>query len=166
MNEATEREALTLLEKSGALYKRYTHPTLHHLNDTTAPKEFLPMKNLLIRTKKTAQFYLYMTMQERIDFGRLAKALGSTKSQLRFASEEELFDLMAVHPGTVTPLALEKDKDKKIHLVIDQAIIDADQVAVHPNQNEATVVMTWAEFTKVLDELGEEYQVLTDSPAV
>lgn len=73
---------------------------------------------------------------------------------------------MAVHPGTVTPLALEKDKDKKIHLVIDQAIIDADQVAVHPNQNEATVVMTWAEFTKVLDELGEEYQVLTDSPAV
>lgn len=103
MNEATEREALTLLEKSGALYKRYTHPTLHHLNDTTAPKEFLPMKNLLIRTKKTAQFYLYMTMQERIDFGRLAKALGSTKSQLRFASEEELFWLNGCSPRNGYP---------------------------------------------------------------
>ncbi|MBS9335829.1 YbaK/EbsC family protein [Fructobacillus papyrifericola] len=160
MTAASETEALALLKEAGVSYKRYEHPALHHLGDLGAPKDFIPMKNLLLKTKKDGRFYLFLTMQERIDFKLLAKAIGTSKSQLNFASPEELFSLMAVTPGTVNPLALERDREKRIFLLVDEAVVSANQVAVHPNQNEATVVMTWPDFEKVLQELGRGYQVI------
>ncbi|MBS9337701.1 YbaK/EbsC family protein [Fructobacillus parabroussonetiae] len=160
MKDATEKQALDLLERTKVSYQRFTHPPLHHLGDQGAPTDFVPMKNLLLKTKRAGQYYLYLTMQDRIDFGVLAKELNTSKSQLQMTSADELFDLMAVTPGTVNPFALENDQNRQIHFLVDQAIIDTDQVAVHPNQNEATIVMTWAAFLKVLDELGEDYQII------
>lgn len=162
MTQANENEAIQLLDRLHIQYQLVRHAALHHLSDEGAPKGLPRMKNLLLKTKRDNQYYLYMTTNKRVDFTKLAHELGTSKSQLRFASNDDLEELLGVQPGTVTPLALMHDVHGTVQVIVDQGIVDAGVIAVHPNQNEATVVMSWLDFTKVLIALKHPYQLVSE----
>ncbi|MFC4760688.1 YbaK/EbsC family protein [Fructobacillus durionis] len=162
MIQANENEAIQLLDRLHIQYQLVRHAALHHLSDEGAPKDLPRMKNLLLKTKRDNQYFLYMTSNKRVDFTKLARELGTSKSQLRFASNDDLEELLGVQPGTVTPLALMHDVHGSIQVIVDQAIVDAGVIAVHPNQNKATVVMSWLDFTKVLIALKHPYQLVSE----
>lgn len=160
MTNATEEEALTLLKEVGVNYRLVRHPALHHLGDPNAPKGIPQMKSLLLKTKRDQQYYLYLTKKARINFGQVAQAINSSKSQLNFASDDDLMRLLTVHSGTVTPLALTHDHHNEVILLVDHEIKADDQVAVHPNQNQATVIMNWLDFTQVMQAINHPITVI------
>ncbi|MCO0831644.1 prolyl-tRNA editing protein [Fructobacillus sp. W13] len=162
MTKATEQAALDLLVKAQADYQYVEHPPLHHLDDDSAPAGMPKMKNLLLKTKKEQQFYLYMTKQDKVDFKHLAEQLNTSKSQLRFASPEDLFELLGLTPGTVNPLALALDTENQIQFLVDQEIIDDGIMSCHPNQNEASVIISWEQFNKVLSFISHPAQVISE----
>ncbi|SLM86939.1 hypothetical protein FM121_12655 [Vagococcus fluvialis bH819] len=58
-----------------------------------------------------------------------------------FLSEETLFELLGIHVGVVTPLALANDLEKKITVVIDWSIDQEDTIGVPPNINTTTLMI-------------------------
>ena len=59
---------------------------------------------------------------------------------LSFASADDLMEIMGLIPGAVTPLGLLNDTECKVTLFLDNDFIgDLGLIAVHPNDNTATV---------------------------
>ena len=128
MSRATEQEAYELLKKLGISFQKVDHPAI---------------------TSKGKKIYLVILPDEKhADLKQLAEQL--KEKRLSFVSEEQLPDLLGVPAGTVTPLALMHDKEKKIQVVIDAAIDRQDTVGFHPNINTTTLIMDFSDFEKIL----------------
>ena len=74
---------------------------------------------------------------------------------LTFASEEELFALLKLTPGSVTPLGLLSDGERKVKLYIDSDLA-AGLIGVHPNENTATVFLKTEDLIGLIKEHGNE----------
>ncbi len=55
---------------------------------------------------------------------------------LSFASTEELFSIMELTPGAVTPLGILNDTESRVHFYLDEEFI-GNKIGVHPNDNTA-----------------------------
>ena len=111
------------------------------------------VKNLLMKSKKTKNYYFIICPgQKKLDIKALAKVLG--ENQLSFASETELFELLGLERGSVTPLALPHDTERQITLVIDEAIDQTEKIGFHPNTNTATLVIAFNDFKRFLANLN------------
>lgn len=105
-------------------------------------------KSLLVKAGE--QFYLCLVpSKKKLDSRGLEKKLNVKK--IRFATSEELFSLLGLTPGSVSPFGLINDKDHKVKLLIDEDISRSEYVQFHPNINTATLVLTQNEFNKFLE---------------
>ncbi|GAD16402.1 YbaK/EbsC family protein [Lentilactobacillus otakiensis] len=155
MKMATEQEALDLLGQVGITYRRVDHPAIWTMDDPNAPKGLAEVKNLLLKDKKSDQFYLYLVDDHRVDFKSLTDQLGLAHSRLTFASEEELESLLGVVSGMVTPLALMHDTDDQVKVLINKSLQSMPEISAHPNVNTATILMSYADLVKVLAAMGK-----------
>lgn len=156
MKMATEQEALTLLNQLKIHYQRVDHPAIWTMNDPNAPKGLPEVKNLLLKQKKSNQFYLYLTDNTKVDFKSLADQLEIAHSRLAFASEAELENLLGVVSGMVTPLALMHDTTNQVQVLLNRRLADLPLISAHPNVNTATILLTWADLLKVLRKMGHQ----------
>ncbi|HFD1655395.1 TPA: prolyl-tRNA synthetase associated domain-containing protein [Enterococcus faecium] len=150
MSRATEQEAYELLKKLGISFQKVDHPAITSVKNVLFSLPGPQVKNLLLKSRKGKQIYLVILPDEKhADLKELAEQL--KENRLSFVSEEQLPDLLGVVPaGTVTPLALMHDKEKKIQVVIDAAIDRQDTVGFHPNINTTTLIMDFSDFEKIL----------------
>ena len=114
--------------------------------------EGLNLKNLFLKEKKTGRFFLLILDDHRQTDLKYFKEVTGWK-QVSFAKEEELMDVLGLLPGSVTPLALFNDKDKRVVVVIGKEISeaeDSEKVSFHPCRNDATLTMTKGDFLKFL----------------
>lgn len=155
MKMATEQEALDLLARVGVHYRRVDHPAIWTMDDPNAPKGLPEVKNLLLKDRKSNQFYLYLVDNHRVDFKLLTEQLGLGHSRLKFASEEELESLLGVVSGMVTPLALVHDTDDQVKVLINKSLESMPEISAHPNVNTATILMSYADLMKVLGAMGK-----------
>lgn len=74
---------------------------------------------------------------------------------LSFATAEELMDKLGLIPGAVTPLGALNDQEGAVQVFIDRKLSEEQgQVAVHPNDNTATVLLKTEDLIRVLRENG------------
>lgn len=154
MKIATEKEAIQLLNDLNINYQRVDHPAIWTMNDPNAPKGLPEVKNLLLKQKKSEQFYLYLTDNTKVNFKHLADQLGIAHSRLTFASEAELEELLGVVSGMVTPLALMHDTEHKVQVLLNHRLEALPLISAHPNVNTATILLRWADLLKILGRLG------------
>ncbi len=116
------------------------------------------LKNLLIKDKKAEHYYLVVLEDHRrMDQKHFKQVTGWGKN--RFATEEELWELMKLKPGSVTPYGLMNDTEKKVTAVLGNEIVAADDeelLNLHPCRNTATISLHKKDFLRVLDYLGNE----------
>jgi Ala-tRNA(Pro) deacylase len=160
MQPASEQEALDLLDNLRIKYKRLDHPAIWTMNDPNAPKRVHEVKSMLLKQKKTDQFYLYLTDNPRIDFKSLADQLGIPRSRLTFASEAELAQLLGLVPGMVTPLALMHDRHHQVQVLLHRHLQSMTAIPAHPNINTATVLLSYRDLLQVLRAMGYEPSVI------
>lgn len=146
----------------------------HNLQEATASQGgFLSAKprlckNLFLKdTRKDSIWLVVAHIETEVKLSNLTKHLGFRT--LRFAKEELLTQLLGVSQGSVTPLALFNDREKKVvNVIIDKVLLEAGLEAdggvttllVHPLSNEYTTELTVEEFKKFLAACGHPYQVL------
>jgi hypothetical protein len=65
-----------------------------------------------------------------------------------------------VKKGAVTLFSIVNDTEKKVKLVIDQRLTEADYVAFHPMQNDATTSITAADMMKIVQLSLHEPEIL------
>lgn len=74
---------------------------------------------------------------------------------LSFASTEELFSIMELTPGAVTPLGILNDTESRIHFYLDEEFI-GNKIGVHPNDNTATIWMQADDLMGLIQKHGNE----------
>ena len=70
-------------------------------------------------------------------------------------------ELMSLIPGSVTPLGILNDAERKIKVFLDEDFFrGAGLVGVHPNENTATAWLKAEDLLAIVKEHGNEVQVV------
>ena len=94
----------------------------------------------------------------------LTKHLGFSSGTLRFASEDILYDILGVRQGSVTPLGLFNDKDRKqlTGVLIDSNMVSFPDIKLlfHPLSNDYTTEITAKELELFLRSTGHKIHIM------
>ena len=75
-------------------------------------------------------------------------------------SAEELLAVMRLTPGAVTPLGILNDTDRRVHFYLDTEFVGG-RIAVHPNENTATVLLKTKDLLQIIKEHGNAVDVVS-----
>ena len=151
-------EVYARLDALGVPCERHEHAPAYSMADCLALPYAAPdvtfCKNILLCNRQKTDFYLYVTDPEKpFRTADVSKALGV--SRLSFAPTETLPELLGLESGSLSPLALWFDPERKIQLVLDTLIRREGRIAFHPCDNTATVLFDQPVFwARVLPSLG------------
>ncbi|CAH2212245.1 prolyl-tRNA synthetase associated domain-containing protein [Tepidibacter aestuarii] len=153
-----EKAVYDILEKLSIEYEKYTHIpvyTIEEADNLNLDIKGAHCKNLFVRDRKGRQHYLIIIEDnKKVDLKKLSWDINSTN--LSFASEERLFKYLKLKPGSVTAFGLINDKDKHVKLLIDKDLKNFEYISFHPNVNTATVTISYEDFEKFLEFIGNE----------
>jgi Ala-tRNA(Pro) deacylase len=157
-----QKELYELFEKLDIRFEYHEHPPVATIEDARIHwKDYNSgrCKNIFFRNHKGDRHYLVILEHLRLlDIHDLEKRLRQGK--LTFASDNRLKKYLGVEPGSVSPFGLINDKDKHVHLFIDEALKDYDRLTFHPNSNTASLVVSKSDFHKFLEFTGNTYEYL------
>ena len=68
--------------------------------------------------------------------------------------------MLGLEPGSVTPLGALNDAGHRVEVVLDQELVDAGRVTVHPCDNTATVLLATTDLIGLLQKHGCTGRVL------
>ena len=80
-------------------------------------------KNLFLKDKKGGLWLVVLRDDFRLDLNGLSKQIGAPR--FSFGSGELLIATLGVPPGSVTPFALINDRERKVRVVLDEAMLGA-----------------------------------------
>ncbi len=158
-----KQEVYDLLEQRGVWHIITDHPALWSMSDLCGvqfPYPECDAKNLFLREKKHKNYYLVTVRgDKRVDLKKLRDEQG-TRS-LTFGSPEELMELFSVIPGMVSPFGLLNDSGCSVKFYIDEDFYeDPGYIAIHPNDNTATVTLKTEDLTSIIKEHGTEIKTV------
>lgn len=133
---------------------------MEELNSVELPYPSADAKNLFVRDDKKKNYYLITVHgDKRVDLKEFRKAHGLRN--LSFASAEDLFAILQLTPGSVTPLGLLNDPDNKVKFFLDKGFLEEPGlIGVHPNDNTATVWLKTADLLRLIREHGNELETV------
>jgi len=111
-------------------------------------------KSLFLKSKKGAFWLVVADEQRRVDLKQLARHLGS--GNLSFGKPEVLAEVLGVEPGSVTPFALINDREHRVRVVLDQAMLAHQELNYHPLKNDATTTIASVDLQAFIAALGHE----------
>jgi Ala-tRNA(Pro) deacylase len=157
-----QKELYSLLEELAISFDYHEHPPLATINDAIIHwKDYNSgrCKNIFFRNHKGDKHYLVILEHLRqLNIHDLEKRLKQGK--LTFASDQRLKKHLGLEPGSVSPFGLINDKEKNVHLFIDEKLNESDRLAFHPNVNTATLVISKTDFLRFLDSTGNTYEFI------
>ena len=154
----TRKEVLATLDSNAIPYKMHEHERAHTIDDCLKmpfiTAEVTICKNILLCNRQQTSYYLLL-LKPLTPFRTsvVSKLLGS--SRLSFAPENALEELLHLTSGSVSPLGLLFDRERKITLCYEKAVCDTAKIAFHPCDNAATIIFDqkvfWNEVIKALN---------------
>ena len=159
---ATPADLFACFERLGIEAKTYEHVPVFTVAESRAIKEAIPgghSKNLFLKDKKGRLFLVVAEAETRIDLKRLHEPLGAS-GRLSFGSAELLREVLGVEPGSVTPCGLINDRERRVSLVLDEALMRHEPVNFHPLVNSATTGISRADLIKFFEATGHPPRVM------
>jgi Ala-tRNA(Pro) deacylase len=158
-----KQEIYEMLRERGVRFEAVEHKAVYNmddLKDVELPYPERDAKNLFLRDDKKRNFYLVtVSAEKRVDLKQFRKEHGTRP--LSFASEKYLGEILGLEPGSVTPLGLLNDEDRKVALYLDKEFFEEPAViGVHPNDNTATVYLRTEDLVQIVKEHGNEVEVV------
>ena len=92
-----------------------------------------------------------MPENKTVNIQDIAKKIESTR--LSFGSDDRLLKHLKIEKGQVGPLSVINNDEKTVEFIFDNDIKNEVCLGIHPNDNTATVFMSFEELKKVFDEL-------------
>ena len=113
-------------------------------------------KNLFLRDDKKKNFYLLVARDDvPVNLKELREKIDSRP--LSFASPQLLDEILGLIPGSVTPLGVLNDEERKVEVLMDSAF-EEKRIAMHPNENTATLWMQEEDLAGIVREHGNGYR--------
>jgi Ala-tRNA(Pro) deacylase len=151
-----------LLDRLGIPYEVVEHPAMFSAADNELHERDIDatiFKNLFLRNKDKSRYYLYsLPIMKRADLAALASHISETR--FSFGNENELWDKLRIHPGSVSPLNVIDAPGTDVEILIDREIFNRGRFGIHPNDNTATVILAPEGLMKILDAVGCRYRII------
>jgi Ala-tRNA(Pro) deacylase len=139
----------------------HEHPPLHTVEEAKRLRGDLPgshVKNLFLRDKNGRHWLITTLEDTRLDLKALARRLEA--GRFSFANAEALDRLLGIAPGAVSPLAAVNDAQGAVTVVLDEALLAADLINVHPLRNDRTTAIATADLIRFLERCGHAPRLL------
>lgn len=150
--EDREARVLAFLDAQAVAYTLLHHApayTMDDCRDIVHEKDVAYCKNLFLSNRQRTQFFLYSLREDRVfRTSDISHQLGA--SRLSFAPDALLPDLLGLLPGAVSPFGLLFDEEKRVRLVLDDALVRFPRIAFHPCVNTATVILSTSDFIHIV----------------
>ncbi len=163
--EPADRAALfAFLDAHGIEHRTLDHPPVFRVEEGREIKAAMPgghTKNLFLKDKDGALFLVVAEEDAEIDMKGLHRRIGSAR--LSFAKPELLMEALGVIPGAVTPFAVINDAERRVAVVLDEALLSHDRLNFHPLDNAATTTIERDDFLRFLAAAGHPPRVLAVS---
>ncbi|MGI6325423.1 MAG: prolyl-tRNA synthetase associated domain-containing protein [Saccharofermentanales bacterium] len=158
-----KREIYKFLDLKGISYEITEHQAvfnMEQLADVDLPYPEDNSKNLFVRDKKKRKYYLITVKgDKRVDLKEFKNANGTRP--LSFASSDDLRAIMKLEPGSVTPLGLLNDHERRVEFYLDQSFFEGNaRIGCHPNDNTATVWFSSSDLLKMIQEHGSMVHIV------
>ena len=144
------------LKEKNIEYEITEHKAVYNMEELAEiklPHHEADAKNLFVRDDKRQNYYLITVKGEkRVNLKDFRRENGTRP--LTFASPEELSEIMGLIPGAVTPLGLLNDKNHRVKFYLDKDFEDMDFIGVHPNDNTATVFLSFDDLRRIIEAHG------------
>lgn len=150
-----------ILDQLNISYEYFEHPpaptieiAVQYWKDI---KDTTHCKNLLFRNHKGNKHYLVIfDHRKNLGIHDLEKYLKQGK--LTFASEQRMQKYLGLKPGSVSPFGLVHDQDHHVYLFLDKDLSAQPKISFHPNDNRASLVISYLDFIKYLSQTGNMYE--------
>lgn len=156
------KSVLETLKKLGIPYQLIEHPAMYtvpEMESISFPEKSVVVKNLFLRNAKKTNYYLLVTdSKKKINLKTIQQQIGSTR--LSFASEMDLQKYLGVTTGAVSPLGLLNDFTHEVILCIDEELAQTHLIGVHPNDNTATIFLSFNNLLTVIEQSGHTIQLI------
>ena len=143
------------LAKEGIEVTTIEHPPVFTVDDAQEHTSHLPgghVKNLFLQDKRGGFWLVTCGDEQRVKVNGLARLLDAPR--FSFAKAEPLMEVLGVAPGSVTPLALINDIERKVTPVLDEKMLRHELLNVHPLENTATTTIASADLLRFVRSLG------------
>jgi Ala-tRNA(Pro) deacylase len=152
----TPDDLFAYLDTLGIAHKTVTHPavfTVEEARDLRGAITGGHTKNLFLRDKKGAVYLVVAPENASIELRALHRLLGAS-GRFSFGSAELMHEVLGVAPGSVTPFAAINDKDQRVTIVLDAALMVHETLNFHPLVNTATTSISREGLLKFLAATG------------
>lgn len=155
-----KEDVLKLLEENRIHFLLQEHPPVFTMEEMKVLElshfEYV-LKNLFLRDRKKNFLLVSMMGDKELRLKELALKL-QCKS-LSFAKEEDLYHLLGLKQGHVTPLGLLNDEEKKVRMVFDADLV-GNSVWIHPMENSSSIYLSFDELIKLLRKRGHPVELV------
>lgn len=149
-----------LLDRLGMFYQRVDHEPLMTMEACAAVDEVVEAaicKNLMLTNRQKTKFYLLMMPGDKVfKTKELSAQIGSAR--LSFAEPEFMERFLDITPGSLSVLGLMNDTEKQVQLLIDEDVLTAEYIGMHPCINTSSLKIRTKELLeKFLPAVGHEF---------
>jgi Ala-tRNA(Pro) deacylase len=158
---ATPDDLIDFLAKLGIEVETIDHPPLFTVEDSKALRGAIKgghTKNLFLKDRKGALFVIVADEDSIIDLKRIHEQIGAS-GKVSFGSAELLMNVWGVAPGAVTPFGAINDIDRRVTVVLDQALMRHDVLNHHPLINTRTASIRREDLVTFLRATGHEPKI-------
>ena len=139
----TPEQLFHYLDALGIAHSTATHPPVFTVAEAAALRGKLPgghCKSLFLKDKKGSFWLAVMLEERRTDLNKLATRLGAPR--FSFGGSDDLYRILGVRPGSVTPFALINDSEYRMTPVLDRNMLAYNPLNYHPLANDRTTAIS------------------------
>lgn len=149
---AREVRCYDFLDRLGVDYQRVDHDpaeTMAVCEEIDRVLDAMICKNLFLCNRQQTDFYLLMIPGNRVFKTKdLSHQLGVAR--LSFGSAEKMGELLDVHPGSVSVLALMNDPENRVRLLMDEQVRSRAYFGCHPCENTSSLRLRMSDLVDVI----------------
>jgi Ala-tRNA(Pro) deacylase len=152
----TPTDLFAFLDRLGIAHTTVTHPALFTVEQSRELRGTIPgghTKNLFLKDKKGALFLVTALEDAVIELKSLHRRLEAS-GRFSFGSAELMRETLGIEPGAVTPFAAINDRDRRVSVVLDAALMRHDTINAHPLVNTMTTSIARTDLLRFLEATG------------
>ena len=162
MSNPIQEKVFAVFNELGIPYENVDHPALFSQADNDKRPLNLDgviLKNLFLRNKNKGNYYLFtLPLDKKADLRLLQTIL--SESRLSFGNEDKLEEKLNIKKGSVSLLNVIGVESTDVIFLIDQEVFKYEKIALHPNDNTASIIFSPNDILKVLDHYDVEYRLI------
>lgn len=158
-----KQEIFSYLQQENIWHEITKHEAVFSMDDAISvelPYPECDAKNLFVRDDKKKNYYMITVCgPKRVDLKAFRQAYGTRR--LSFASAEELWHMIQIKPGSVSPLGLLQNRECNVKLYLDEDFFhEPGIIGIHPNDNTATVWLKAVDLRDLIEKHGNDVEVV------